>query len=203
MKHLVNTAVIVLLFCSQRAQAQGLSEYQGYIKKHFPAWVKHYNIKSMDDWESSSNSVIEATKAQRRNDWNIYHKNYLPFLYFSPEKTHFIDLFSAGIEIKKVGNKYKGFADVDQAVLLGNSKDKTTKQLTFCGSICSFQEASWVNNNLAIIVGNYNDENGNYLPYLGLIDFKKASIKIYLGKLQIETITNGYVGELFKKIDFE
>jgi len=200
--------LLAILFCNNCvAQDLNLTNYNAFIQKNFPAFIKHFNAQKLNQFTTNGVQELElneesfTTQPYTADEWDAYIKVYNYFLQYNKSKTYFIDLLSGGTYIEYKNGKYYGSSDVDQEVKLGVIDKKTTYRLSFTGPSGGFAEAKWVNNNVVIIVGYHNEVSDRNIPIISIYDFEKKKSITYYG--ENNTAKRPYSGKLFKQIIYD
>jgi hypothetical protein len=107
------------------------------------------NFKLTKFWREDSPLVrtFEPTRG--------YYETYGPFLVYSPDSTHFIDLDSYNVQIRKTSNgKLAGNAQgPDTEVSLVDRNNKKRIRLLFFGPGGSIEDAKWIDNETLLLIG--------------------------------------------------
>lgn len=132
---------------------------QQFIQKDLEKWMRSFTNFNIDSFRMTQKSEFRDNEAGEPDDPGQYYALYKPSLVYSPDSSQFVDLFSSGITLEKKGKKIIAIADVDQAVLLCNPKNKTWKQIAFFGPSAGIEEAVWISSSSFLLAGSvYNDE---------------------------------------------
>lgn len=189
--------IIVLLFLfvfvHLPLHAQQLRDYEKFIRKNFPEYVQNFpklNFKNFKV-ESNNDRVLEDFKVMTVEEWSEFLKYEKDFLIYNSSKTNAVHIDTSG--------------DIDQDVRLIIAKTKQNHRINFCGSPCRIEEAKWVNDNIFILVGNYDDiefydkttEKPRIYAMIQIVDLNKKTKTTFLNKVDFSN--NFYIGTLFKK----
>lgn len=132
------------------------SGFSDYAKKRSPSFNwSHFKLKY--SWEEDSALIADFKPNQQ------YFTNYGPFLKYSPDSTHFIDLDSYNVDIRKdKKGKWTGTEmGPDCEVSLINRRTGKKTRLLFMGPGGSVEDASWLSNEELILVGVQESNEGN------------------------------------------
>ncbi|RQO32143.1 hypothetical protein DBR32_00580 [Taibaiella sp. KBW10] len=193
--------MIALLLLVHRLSAQGINEYQQFVKVNFPEFVQHFRNLDFKNFDAGCKTDLNFTDNNYSpEDWNVYTKKYKDFLIYNSDKSFVADLVSAYVDIERKNGVYYGTSDVDQAILLGDVKNKKLVQIGFCGPSCRDEEAKWINDYQFIIVGYYYKDDEQYVPTITLVNLNDKTKVTYMN--ETNTAKSAYNGKLFKKIRF-
>lgn len=200
---------LLLLLLSFNANAQHLNRYEAAINKGLSEWRRHFPLLNLTKLELGSVTEIDFSEKGTQNSTieNLYsyYNKYKDFLFISPDKAYFIDLFYGSIDIEKRNGKYYGSRDIDQALFLGQFATKAAGVLArigFCGAVCSYTDAYWIDPRNALIAGNYNNDANNYLPMISLVSLADQKVYHYFCNNNKVAVPAMYKGKLLRQIIF-
>jgi hypothetical protein len=160
------------------------------------------NLKNFSDY-STATSELNTTKAELPKD---FFKKYGPLLVYSKDSSRFIDLFSYGyiIEPNKEGKLVARRGEPDQEVSIVNPKSDMRTRVLFCGTACSIESGTWINNDVVALYG-LTSENGDdiYTPVIWFINTATGAITTYYYHESSELPTVAYLEKLMNKKGIE
>lgn len=154
-----------------------LAPVQQFIEKDLEKWMRSFTNFNIDSFRMSQTSEFRDTEAGEPDDPDQYYALYKPSLVFSPDSSQFVDLFSSGITLEKKGKKIIAIADVDQAVLLCNPKNKTWKSIAFFGPSAGIEEAIWISATSFILAGTMHNDEGKRMAFIMLGDTNSKTFR--------------------------
>ena len=143
-------------------------------------------------------------------------------LVYSPDRSRFIDPYTGMDLWEEDGRVMAGF-DVDSGVAIVDLRDNTWRQVLFCGTQCSFEDAAWIDTDRFLVVGSviFWPEDGRpdcpepaeegakrscVAPALYVVDLAKNTVSSYLGpttKGWTKSYFGGYLKAKFPNIVFD
>lgn len=207
MKNCLLLLLVTFFLSVQCLFAQPNAVVQQHVAKSFPQWLQHFGIKSVAKFTTADSSYIVAEMEYPEN-WVGYTTLYDAFFYKAPKGPYFIDMFSVGRSVALENEKYVGYFEPDQALLLGKNSTKlsaegegnATFQLSYCGTACSFEEAAWLNENEVVIVGNQSIDGDLVQPMLIYFNVQNNLKIVYTLNITPKPITKLYSGKKLKWI---
>lgn len=154
------------------AQENLLLQYQKSFVTKLEDWANTFQDFKVEDFKTDSRPGSYADNAvsiieHAENYFSIYQS----MLFYSPDKKHFIDIYSYQLDIQKVNDTLKAFPEVDQNVFLGNGK--TLTQISFLGASNWIEKVVWIDNRRFVLLGvSLTDENARS-PFILFCDMDK------------------------------
>lgn len=185
--------LFVLAFLCFSSNAQKASDYEVFVKKNFPEFVKHFKDFDFKNFTLEDTQQLDLTKngeVFKPKEWSDFLKSDSEFFIYNASKKYAVN--------------FNTYGDIDQAVLLIDVNKRQYHKLTFCGTPCRFEEAKWVNNKVLVLVGSYEDndkydevnQQSKYFGMLLIVDLEKNTKTTYLNQVN-ESLTF-FTGKLFK-----
>jgi hypothetical protein len=108
-----------------------------------------------------------------------FYAIYKPLIRFSPDKRYFIDSYSYQLNLEREGGHLVANPEIDQQVLLYDTKTGKTGFLFFGGPESWIDEESWIDNNTVLLAGVQKDESAARHPFFYVLNVKKGLIVKY------------------------
>lgn len=137
-------------------------------EKELVKWARTFRGFHVDSFHQTSKWAFEQEDYNNASDLGAFYELYKPALVFSPDSSMFIDLYSYGLMLEKKGRKIIASSDVDQSITLCNLKTKEWKRIAFFGPSVGIEEAVWISPSRFLIAGTMQDDDGEYMPVLGM-----------------------------------
>lgn len=144
-------------------------------------WASTFSAFKADSFaQSDSVSVNYNPGADGYYDQlDSFYAIYKPLIRFSPDKRYFIDSYSYQLNLEREGNHFAANPEIDQQVMLYDTKTGKTNILFFGGSDSWIDEENWIDNNTVLLAGVQKDESAARHPFFYLVDVKKGLIIKY------------------------
>jgi hypothetical protein len=175
------------LLSAETVQSFSTTGFSDYAKKKATGfnWNK---FRMTSSWQEDS--MLESPFTPEKG----FYTNYGPFLKYAPDSSHFIDLDSYNIDIKKdakgrfTGNEI----GPDYEVSLVDVKDGIKTRLVFLGPGGSIEDAVWLDNQTLALMGVQENEKGGKTPTLWR--FHLPTKTFYLYEIPDTTIAGPLMG---------
>ncbi|MDE5492931.1 hypothetical protein ACV0BM_004740 [Elizabethkingia meningoseptica] len=186
----------ILLFLWNIAYSQKAPDDQSAIQhifnKELKAWSASIPGFSVKNFSTAQNFQFEHRSQEDFSvkEFSQFIQHYKDLLTFSPDKKHFIDLYSSSIYYDKQKKKYFSAYDIDSQVELGDISNHKNSVIYFMGSSAWVEEAAWIDNSHFILAGITVNEESLRIPYLLLGDIKTKTFQRYdcNGKSCVQTV---------------
>ncbi|MDV2447045.1 hypothetical protein CMU93_05950 [Elizabethkingia anophelis] len=205
MKNYLIIFVLLSSFVFAQKAPQDLSDFQKIFDQQLKTWKASIPGFSVQNFKAYHNFGFDniSQEDQSVRDFTVFVKNYKDLLIFSPDKKHFIDLYSSSVYYDEKKKKYLAAYDVDSQVDLGDMQNHKSSGIYFMEPSAWMEDAAWIDNDRFILVGIHSDEQSQRIPYIILINIKDRYLQIYncTGKACIQT--TGYKAANIGKIKIE
>jgi hypothetical protein len=108
-----------------------------------------------------------------------FYAIYKPLIRFSPDKRYFIDSYSYQLNLEKEGDHFVANPEIDQQVMLYDTKTGITGFLFFGSSESCIDEEIWLDNSSLLLAGIQKDESANRHPFFYLVNLKNGIMLKY------------------------
>ncbi len=179
-----------------------LSTVQPLLEKEISKWVHSFKNFHIDSFRQIDNREFQQDDYDELSGVTKFYSLYKPSLYFSPDSSQFIDLYSSGITLEKKGKKIIAIGDVDQAVTLCNLTTKSWKRILSFGPSAGVEEALWLSPTKFILAGTMQNDEGKHQPFLLLGDTNEKSFRWFEASL-IRDEPNKYEASGFSKLKID
>lgn len=147
------------------------------FENELAVWAKSFNDFHTDSLRMTHKTDFEQVEDNEETDMNKFYELYKPALSFTPDSSQFIDLYSSGVTLEKRGKKIIAIADVDQAVILCNTKTREWKRIAFFGPSAAIEEAVWTSPSSFILAGTMHNDDGQRIAILMLGDTESKTFR--------------------------
>ncbi len=194
--YLMTAVLVVLVILGAQAswrywshRPRELNDLVPLLETKLPEWVEGWRTLSPGftitafKWVGASSLTYEIERPYISDE--PVEQLRQPLYVYSPDRSRFIDLFVT-MELFKENGKLVAAFDVDSAVELVDVEGKVRRRLGFCGSVCTFDDAAWVTNDVLVVVGAHEDEHCTsspcgWFPVLSLYDLLRKTTTHYAG----------------------
>lgn len=108
-----------------------------------------------------------------------FYAIYMPLIRFSPDKRYFIDSYSYQLNLKREGDHLIANPEIEQQVMLYDTKTGETGFLFFGGPEGWIDEEIWIDNNTLLLAGVEKDESAKRHPFFYLVNVKNGLMLKY------------------------
>lgn len=199
--------IFVLISSSVFAQKapQDLSDFRKIFDQQLKIWKASIPGFSVQNFKAYNNFGFDSTPQEDQSvkEFTAFVKNYKDLLIFSPDKKHFIDLYSSSVYYDEKKKKYIAAYDIDSQVDLGDIQNHKSSRIYFMGSSEWIEDAAWIDNDRFVLAGIHSDEKSQRIPYIIVGSVKNKSLQNYrcTGRACIQT--TGYKAANIGKIKIE
>lgn len=156
---------------------------------------KIYNIGPIE--------YILSSNYEKFEDYDIYNQLFS----FSSDSSKYVDIYSYNTVLSKEENKTVAIFDVDAEASLVDIINKKKHRLLFLGSMGSFDDIYWINEDEFVIVGFHEDFSSHlnktaYFPDIWHYNLKDNTVIHYLGS-PCHNYINDYFERKFPEIIIE
>ena len=205
MKNYLIVFVLLSSFAFGQKASQDLSDFQKIFDQKLKTWKASIPGFSVQNFKAHNNFGFDniPQEDQPVREFTAFVKDYKDLLIFSPDKKHFIDLYSSSVYYDEKKKKYIAAYDIDSQVDLGDMQNHNSSRIYFMGSSAWVEDATWIDNDRFILAGIHSDEQSQRIPYIIIGSIKDKSLQVYdcTGKACIQTI--GYKAANIGKIKIE
>ncbi|MDQ8748062.1 hypothetical protein BAS06_15510 [Elizabethkingia miricola] len=205
MKNYLIFFVLLSSFAFGQKAPQDLSDFQKIFDRQLKTWKASIPGFSVQNFKAHNNFGFDniPQEDQSVREFTSFVKNYKNLLMFSPDKKHFIDLYSSSLYYDVKKKKYIAAYDIDSQVDLGDMQNHKSSRIYFMGSSAWIEDAAWIDNDRFILAGIHSDEQSQRIPYIIIGSIKDKSLQAYhcTGNACIQTI--GYKAANIGKIKIE
>ncbi|KUY31125.1 hypothetical protein [Elizabethkingia ursingii] len=205
MKNYLIIFVLLSSFVFAQKAPQDLSDFQKIFDQQLKTWKASIPGFSVQNFKAHNNFGFDniSQEDQPVREFTTFVKIYKDLLIFSPDKKHFIDLYSSSVYYDEKKKKYIAAYDIDSQVDLGDMQNHKSSRIYFMGSSAWIEDAVWIDNDRFILAGIHSDEQSQRIPYIIIGSIKDKSLQAYhcTGKACIQTI--GYKAANIGKIKIE
>lgn len=150
------------------------------INLHLNEWTSTFSVfKTAAFIQSDTLQVTFISDSSVFDQLDSFYAIYKPLIRFSPDKRYFIDSYSYQLNLEREGDQLVANPEIDQQVMLYDTKTGKTNILFFGGSDSWIDEESWIDNNTVLLAGVQKDESAARHPFFYLVDVKKGIIIKY------------------------
>jgi hypothetical protein len=157
-----------------------LIQYRPFFNEQFKGWsgtVRNLWLYEFHLKDSLAFNVLPYLDPKKdiRNFYSIYK----PLLYFSEDKTQFVDIYSYGLNLQRKGDKIVANAEAEQGITLCDFKANKWQQILIFGDVW-IQDVCWVTQTQFIMVGSTSDiASTDRLPIVYIGDVLKRKCYSY------------------------
>lgn len=162
---------------AKNAGDSSLASLRPFLEQGLADWMRSFPGLQIDSFRMTQRSAFEQTAYEDAADPGKFYELYKNSLAYSPDSSHFIDLYSAGVSLEKEGKKIIATADVDQAVTLCNLTTKEWKRIASFGPSAGIEEVVWVSPAQFILAGIFYTDDGKPAPILLVGDVNERSFR--------------------------
>jgi hypothetical protein len=180
-------------------------KYAEPLTKYFSGWV-YYQMQTFGQFKFSN---FQLTSEQPYSDYiehttppEEYHKQIKDYLFYSPDKTKVLDIYSERIPFELTANgKIEALFSVDSEIFFFDVTNETRNRVLFGGSSYTFDEAVWISNDEILVVGDIQEDTDRQLSvwyanvrtkelkrYAQLVKQKNELINDYLTKVRLVNV---------------
>jgi len=171
-------SVIAITNC--RAQNGSLLKLQNYFDEELKPWTATFNRFSLGDFKTQDTLPFDNNYRQDLNNYKQFLSIYKPIITFSSDGTAFVDIYSYQLNLEKKDTYYQANPDIDQAIILYNSKNSYWNRIYFGTSSMWIDEVIWISESRFILVGIYKPTDNKRLPFILLGDVNKQTLIRYI-----------------------
>lgn len=146
----------------------GLAAYQQTFDGPLKAWASTFTGFNPANFALEDTTDFGNTEPDEMGDINELVKIYKPLLYYSPDSSAFIDMYSAQLGLQVINGQYYSEGDVDQGIYLCRPAKSSWKKLLFYGPSAGMEEAAWVNDSTFIMGGIFFNDDGKRVPIIAV-----------------------------------
>jgi hypothetical protein len=174
-------------------------------KKHFDQelkqWTKSFSNFNLSDFKVEDTLHFDNNFQQDFNSYRKFLSIYKPIITYSSDSSKFIDIYSYQINLEKKGNYYEANPEIDQAVILCDSKTKYWNRIHFGTNSQWIDEVIWISKTKFILVGIIKSEDDKRKPLILFGDINKQTLIKYLSTNKNSFQNNkGYSSPKLKKL---
>ncbi|WP_276479584.1 hypothetical protein [Paraflavitalea pollutisoli] len=130
-----------------------------YARKKSPSfdWARFRMVSTYEE-----DSLLASAFTPEKD----FYKNYGPFLKYSPDSSHFIDLDSYNIDITRDAQGRLTGAEIgpDTEIGLVDLTGKTRSRLLFMGPGGNVEDGLWLDNSTVVLMGTQENQQGERVP---------------------------------------
>lgn len=152
------------------------------IEKGLDAWMRSFAGFSIDSFHLGQKSAF-GDEDYSVDDMGKFYDLYKGSLVYSPDSSQFIDLYSYGLMLEKVGKKIIASADADNSVTLHDLKTKSWKRISSFGPSAWIEEAIWLSPSTFILAGVMHNDEGQQQAFLLLGNSNERYYRWFESKL--------------------
>lgn len=178
MKHpLLLLFLIALVSCKQE---NDLLQYKKQFDQELKPWTNSFCHFNLANFKKGKTLPFEKGSPQDFASYKEFISTYKPILNFQHDSSKFIDLYTAQLNLVKVGDLYEANADDGGAVLLCDPETKFWDRICYSSPGEWFEEAIWVSKTKFILVGITKPSGETMEPYILVGDTEKRTLDQYL-----------------------
>lgn len=167
-KYAIRLLLLILLFNSVSLHAQQSLplNLRQQVDIKLKKWTSTFSVFKAEAFEQS-----DTLQAKFISDSGTYHQLdsfyaiYKPLILFSPDKRYFIDSYSYQLNLERKGDHLVANPEIDQQVLLYDTKTGKTGFLFFGGPESWIDEEVWIDNSTVLLAGVQKDESAKRHPF--------------------------------------
>lgn len=179
------TLILLFLFVATNSFSQRnlLTQYRIHFEHDLKHWANSFRNFKLSEFKLEETRKFEDLPFGDIDSLKEFYSIYKPALSFSPDKIHFIDIYSYWLNLEKKGNKIVATTEVDQAISLCDIKRKEWTRILFCGFSLRIDETKWINNTKFILAGVFPDEHNILHPQIFIGDLIQKKFAVHTNTL--------------------
>ena len=171
--------VIAHISLSLHSQTNLPIAIQKVIGNELKSWTSCFSEFATSSFHISDTTQMRQTQGEEFVELDSIYATYKPLFLFSPDKRYFVDSYSYQLNLKREGDHFVANLEVDQQVLLYNTRNKTTYSLFYGGTERWIDDEVWLNNRTLILAGIEKDENAVRHPVFYIVNIATGEIIQY------------------------
>jgi len=160
--------------------------------KRLDRWLDFYGLSLnhfTDTLQLKNNHSIKTEIDTSATHFKLYNNFYI----YSPAKKFAVNLDSYSLVLEKndEGNFVCYGTEADQEIALVNLKKQERQRILFCGTACRAEEAQWIGNQKALILG-FSQPQNVWMPTIWVYSPKESSLLEIKANIQANKKPNSY-----------